>query len=208
ALAPGAGDTSTMTVYSPSGSTYVQSAEYSLPSKFTAYSMQYNAGYIVCASQPGTGGWDVRIFKMQGTKPVSVDTKPYYNGAVQPGSYFVNYYSGAPAGYTSPGYINLLDAIVIRQAGKDYLIVCGKGLGDVYEIAGSDGITAAVQGRGGHANQNTPLSAGTAAVYGDPVTFSAVGTGSTASIPIVWNFGNPEALGDPNTATGFTGSTA
>src|SRR5207237_720379 len=101
ALAPGAGDTSTMAVYSPSGSTYVQSAEYSLPSKFTAYSMQYNAGYTVCASQPGTGGWDVRIFKMQGTKPVSVDTKPYYNGAVQSGSYFVNYYSGAPAGYTS-----------------------------------------------------------------------------------------------------------
>ena len=208
-------------VITPSGGTFTQSAQYSIEGGIVPYSMQYNAGYISIAGNSYAGGWDVRVLRLQGTKPVDVPFPPYYDGSVkpivysapagtatQPYSYFTRYYASPPAGYVVPNYINIFDALTVRQGGKDYLIVCGKGLGDVYEITGTDGIAAAVQGRGGSANAHTPASAGTAPVYGDPVIFKATGSGSTATLPIVWNFGNPEAVADPNTATGFAGSTA
>jgi PKD repeat protein len=213
ALSGGTGANMVFTVFSPSGNTYVQSGQYSVPNGFAAHQMRYNAGYLVVSGTSIFSGWENRVFKLQGTKPVELIMPPYYDGAVQPitgaqnKSYIRAYYGNPPAGYIYPGgEININDGMVIRQGSKDYLIICARGLGDVYEITGTDGITAAVTGRSGTANPHTPASAGTTPVYGDPVTFSATGTGSTASIPIQWNFGNPLALVDPNIFPSFTGT--
>ena len=74
-------------------------------------------------------------------------------------------------------------------SGKVYLIVCAKGLGDVYELSGGDSITVAT-------NKQT-------AFYGDTITFTGNSTSANVS-NVAWNFGNTEA-GTRNSATSGVG---
>jgi hypothetical protein len=97
-------------------------------------SIHYGDGYIVlCGALDGS--WDLRLLKVGANlalTAITIDASPA-NSAYP--SYFRNYYGSAPQGYVTPGYVNMQDGTVYAApSGKTYLIVCAKGIGDVYEI--------------------------------------------------------------------------
>ncbi len=145
------------------------------------------------------GGKDVVVFRVAGETLQQVDF----------GTFFRDYYSGVRnelgALQTSyPGQCVIPDtAVVHKEGGKEYLLFATQGLGDVYEIQASDGVSIEVnQASFGTTN---PYSKGTnAPYYGDVISFTTNATGAPAAVDV--DFGNPEAGAAANTATAYTGN--
>jgi PKD repeat protein len=123
----------------PSGNGYAQRSNTALDLKFAAAaSIKYGDGYLVLTGSDTGGGWDLRVYQVNAdlsATPVILNASfgdPNYP------SYFRNYY-GIPPGnhYIVPGYINMLDGTIVKANGKTYLIVCAKGIGDVYQLGGT-----------------------------------------------------------------------
>ena len=182
-----------------SGSTYAVQGSYPIDSTLSQiYQIHYGDGFLVIAGSDAGGGWDLRLYKVSNLALTQVVLPA--NPAVQNyPSYFRNYYGTAPGGYAAPGYINMSDGTVYRAAsGKTYLIVCAKGIGDVYEIQGADAILVKNDGVAGTPNPNTPAGNTGKIFYGDTVKFTAA-TSSASVTNVAWNFGNPEAGTGNNT---------
>lgn len=150
----------TLITLSPSGGTYRVAGETSIDALPQITSLRYGAGYLVMTGADAGGSWDLRVFKLDGlgAAPVSLAASPA--DPAYP-SYFRSYYGFAPAGYAAPSYINMLDGLVYRPpSGAPYLIVCAKGLGDVYRLQeGPAELSAALSSPAGGA-----VLAGSAAV--------------------------------------------
>jgi PKD repeat protein len=124
---------------SPSGNAYVQSGAAALDPKFAgANTIKYGDGYLVLTGSDTGGGWDVRLYKVDAPNALTpMVTNASFGDPAYP-SFFRNYYGIPPSNqYVAPGYINMWDGTVVKQSGRTYLIVCAKGLGDVYEISGA-----------------------------------------------------------------------
>ncbi len=190
-----------ISVIVPSGSGYAVQGTYSIGATMQVNNIHYGDGYLVLTGADGGGAWDVRLLKVGSNlipTPVPLNGTPS-NGAYP--SYFHNYYSQPPAGYVAPNYINIVDGTVYRSpSGKLYLIVCGKGIGDVYELADGDSLNVTNDGHTGQTNPNTPVASNSKTFYGDPVQFTAR-TQSTTIATVAWNMGNPEAGGLANQPT-------
>jgi PKD repeat protein len=176
-----------ISVFSPNGAsgTYNRS-DYQF-SQFYPGAIRAGDGYLAVTSQQ-----DVRLFKLVRGAPTEIDL----------GGYFNKYYFGPPAGNALPKAINY-GALPVVSGSKLYLILSGFRLGDVYELKSEDAISTTVTAtsQGTH-NPNAPAPNGNL-YYGDKVQFLASTSGAQKTVQ--WNFGNPEATGDPNVVTGATG---
>jgi PKD repeat protein len=191
-------------VFAPNGSGYSLAQTYTLPGSNPVYSLQYGAGYLTVAA-----GSTVRVAKIGASGLTELTFPAYAPAATRPSSasYFAQYYAQAPSPYVNPsGNMGLLDSLVIHRNNKDYLILCGKGLGDVYEIRGGDTISVTGPVVAATANPRIPATAAAGPYYGDPVSFRATGTGALATANLQWNFDNAEGTADPNVATGVAGT--
>ncbi len=178
----------------PSGNTYVTQAGTAVDPKFGgASTIKYGDGYLVLNGSDNGGAWDARVYKVGANlaiTPILVEASPA--DSTYP-SYFRNYYGIPPANnYVVPGYINMLDGTVVKLNGRTYLIICAKGLGDVYELSGGDSITVTNDGGAGTINPNTPAASNAKTFFGDPILFTAKSQSPNIST-VIWNFGNPEA---------------
>ncbi len=182
-----------ITVLVPSGNSYVEQPGVPTDPTFLADSIKYGDGYLVLTGPDTGGGWDVRVYKVGANLvPASIVTNGTPADSRYP-SYFRNYYGVPPNNhYVVPGYINMLDGVIVKLNGKTYLIICGKGLGDVYELAGGDSISVTNDGAAGTINPNAPPASNSKTFYGDPIQFTAKSQSPNVS-NVVWNFGNPEA---------------
>ncbi len=125
-------------VLSPAGNGYVQVRSTALDPKFSgANTIKYGAGYLVLTGADTAGAWDLRLYLVGADlTPAAIATNASFGADGYP-SFFRNYYGSPPgAGYVVPDYINMLDGTVVRSSGHLYLVVCAKGLGDVYELGG------------------------------------------------------------------------
>jgi PKD repeat protein len=153
-------------------------------------SIRYGAGYLTITGLDAENAWDLNIFSVDGTTPTEVPVLAHTGTGAPPLSYFRAYYARPPAGFVSPpsAYINIMDGITFKTSnGKIYLLVCAKGIGDVYELRNENSVT---------------VTANPTKVYpGDIVSFSA-SSPSSAITTVNWNFGNIEA-GGANTTAGL-----
>lgn len=144
----------------------------------------------------GVGGKNVKVFRVNGDALQYVELgtfiKSYYNGATDTSGNSI---------YAAPGQCTVGDtALVYKEGGKEYLLVAITGLGDVYEIQASDGVSIGWD-RAGTPNPHSTGETGT--YYGDPISFE---TGSTsAPVGVDVDFGNPQA-GTANAVSVTTGS--
>jgi hypothetical protein len=123
-------------VLSPAGNGYTQGPSTAMDPKFTyAWSIKYGDGYLVLTGSDIGSGWDLRVYAVNTNltaTPLVINANPA--DAVYP-SYFRNYYGIPPNNnYVTPAYINMVDGTVVKYGGKTYLVVCAKGIGDVYEL--------------------------------------------------------------------------
>jgi hypothetical protein len=111
--------------------------------------------------------------------------------------FFSKYYHSSPVDYAQPaGYNNpevMGDVQIVKWNGKTYLLYSTVGLGDVFEIEGSDTIDIqVVQNDFGTKNPN---SKGTPGPYpGDTVTFKAPSSNPNIIYDVTWDFANPESV--------------
>ncbi|HSP14464.1 MAG TPA: PKD domain-containing protein [Thermoanaerobaculia bacterium] len=184
----------------PSGNSYTEQAGTLTDPKFSANTIKYGDGYLVLTGADTGAGWDVRVYKVGANLiPTAVITNGTPADNAYP-SYFRNYYGLPPNNhYVVPGYINMLDGTVVKSNGHTYLIICAKGLGDVYELSGGDSISVTNDGSAGTPNINSPTNGNGKTYYGDPIQFTAKSQSTTIST-VAWNFGNPEA-GTKNSTT-------
>jgi hypothetical protein len=123
-------------VLSPAGDGYAQGGTTAVDPKFAgANTIKYGDGYLVLTGSDTGGGWDVRVYAVNTdltATPLVINANPA--DAVYP-SYFRNYYGIPPTNnYAVPAYVNMFDGTVVKFGGKTHLIVCAKGIGDVYEL--------------------------------------------------------------------------
>jgi PKD repeat protein len=140
--------------------------------------VNFQSGYMVLTTQSGV--FDVRVFKMTSGTPEFIDL----------GNYIKGYYSDPDKanGYARANHLTLYDASVYVQNNRTYLILGFSGLGDVYELSGSDGVNVSVVKIGDTQNPNRPLSAPAGPFPGDIVTFNAVRS-NNVPINVKWKFG-------------------
>ena len=192
----------TISVLSPSGGSFAEK-QYPTSTAFTPERVQYGAGYLSMAGQSmvnGVSAQDIRLFRVGAGTMTELDLLAYRKNASAPEPYIVSCCSAAaPTGYIKPSYGLAFDSFVYKKSGKTYLIVNLKGLGDIYEIKGSDSITAANKGIIGTPNPNSGQT-GSGPYYGDKVLFGS-STSATAPMNVVWDFGNPESTDNTNTTT-------
>lgn len=198
-----------LTVFTPAGSAYT-ATKYDITVKhrgnvtsFAPTSANFSDGYLTIGG--GFGNRDLRVFRVGFGAPVEVEMNDYMRDGYDdppPSSTDGKVYATAKTAVFS-GTNQLISGSVMRVNGKEYFIVNAKGLGDVYELKGSDSITLKVDGPAGTANPRTAPS--TTLFYGDPVKFTATGTNSTAQTTLQWDFGNAEGTVDPNITTGVAG---
>ncbi len=157
--------------------------------KFDHLAIHVAAGHIFVMGKDYTGGlaYDARLLKIEagGLRNLELD------------GFFRKYYHQAPADYAMPaGYYNpevMGDVQVVKSGGKTYLMYSTVGLGDVFEIEGSDSIGIKVKNN----NYGTlnPNSKGVVGPYvGDVVTFSAPASNPAVLYDVTWDFGNDESL--------------
>ncbi|HSP14465.1 MAG TPA: PKD domain-containing protein [Thermoanaerobaculia bacterium] len=123
-------------VLSPSGNSYAQTRTSAIDPKFAgANSIRYGDGYLVLTGSDTGGGWDARVYKVGADlSATAIVTNASFGDGNYP-SYFRNYYGIPPSSqFVVPAYINMLNGTVVKVNGKTYLIICAKGLGDVYEL--------------------------------------------------------------------------
>jgi len=135
----------------PSGDSYVVGGPYPIGATMDVTRIHASEGYIVLSGFDSGGGWDLRVFKVS---PELVPSELTINAIpahpLWP-SYVRNYYGTAPpsmmpgVSYARPGYVNITDGLVYRgPTGRTFLVLCGKGLGDVYELQGGPPIPPVV----------------------------------------------------------------
>jgi PKD repeat protein len=184
----------------PSGNGYTKQIFTPYTDRFEPLIMGSGAGYVVVGGIDWTvGTYDVRIMRQEGGRLVVLDID----------NFFRKYYHQSPAGYAEPGSYTAIqaqsaDIKVVKWGGKTYLLYSGFGLGDVFELEGSNSINITAKGAPfGTPNPNAK-STEAGPFYGDTVTFTAA-AGGTASYDVTWDFGNPEAGSSRNTARSRTG---
>ena len=169
-------------------------------------SFNYGAGYFTIAGNESGISENIRVFRVVGSNVQDLELTAYSPVLLDPNTqYFNRFFWNTPSGYAHPSaaYVKAEDAMVLKDSGKTYLLVSFKGIGDVYEVRGADGVTATLKGTGGTANPNSLQASGSGPFYGDPVVFSG-STTAAAALNVTWDFGNPEAA--DNIAASITGS--
>jgi PKD repeat protein len=168
-----------------------------------AASMRYGDGYIAVVVNNFEIGFDLILFRVDGTNFTEVPTNRYFNDFYTA----VGGYKPDTSNYISCAKCHIYDALPIKNGSSLNLIVSAYDLGDVYKIRSDDDVAVAAQGTSGTPNPNTPARPAGTFFYGDRVRFIA-STSSQTPKSVSWNFGNPEAAAgaDPNTlASGSTG---
>src|SRR5207244_12855504 len=81
-----------------------------------------------------------------------------------------------------------------------------EGHADRYDLKNDNGLSVKSLDVSETPNGNTPVASRTKTIYGDPLSFTATTTATSAQ-GVSWNFGNPEAVNgaDPNVVGGITG---
>jgi PKD repeat protein len=161
--------------------------------RFDNLAIHVAAGHVFVQGTGYTSGsaFDARLWKIEsgGLREVSLD------------GFFRKYYHSSPVDYAQPNSYNSPlvwgDVQIVKSGGKTYLMYSTIGLGDVFEIQGSDTIDIEVtQNDFGTKNPN---SKGTAGPYpGDIVSFKAPSSNPNVTYDVTWDFGNPEST-DNNT---------
>ncbi|MEA2329327.1 MAG: hypothetical protein QOE68_4286, partial [Thermoanaerobaculia bacterium] len=167
-----------ISVVSPSGETYVEK-RYPTNGYGIPQGMHYGDGYLAIfgVEIPPVGTWNIRVYKVG---PGSLTEIPFEMPVPgKPGSqqpfWSMYYSSNAPQGYTRPFFNLFLDVLPVKIGSKVYLVLCGYGLGDVWEIKAGDSL-------------KTPTVSG-GPYYGDILTFtSSLSSGNAANI--TWDFGD------------------
>ena len=173
---PSAG--TSITVFTPSGAAYSSSQRYELTVRsrgavttFNPSSANYSDGYLTIAG--GFGTRDLRIFRVSGdAAPSEVDTSDYLRNAYAdppPASNGLTYTTAASA--VNPGANQLTSGSMMRIAGKEYLLVNAKGLGDVYEMNVTGGPTSTAL-----TSSANPSPAGQTVTFTATVTSTGSGT--------------------------------
>ena len=146
------------------------------------------AGHIAMVGVDKTiGAYDVRLLKAETAGPAPIDVD----------GYFRKFYHKAPSGYAEAcnycgfGYFNHTDVHIVKNGGKTYLMYSTGGLGDVFEIQGSDSISLSKKDTFGAVNPHATTTDGP--YIGDIVTFRAASSSPSKSYDVTWNFGNPES---------------
>ncbi|HEX2832920.1 MAG TPA: PKD domain-containing protein [Thermoanaerobaculia bacterium] len=178
---------------SPSGSTYVRQTFDVYGKKFSPQFIAVGGGFVAVAGTgtiyTGGSGLDVLLMKVQGGTPTKVDVDDF----------FTKYYHTAPSGYAQPpvdggGYTRLQSGIALyKYEGKVYLFYSPFGLGDVFELEGSDSISLQMKTASfGTANPNSKATQ-TGPFPGDVVTFTAKSSNPSQTYAVNWDFGNPDS---------------
>ncbi len=176
----------------PSGSTYTRQTFDVYGKKFSPQFISAGGGFVAVAGTGtiynGGGGLDVLLMKVSGGVPSQVDLD----------GFFTKYYHNAPSGYAQPpvngGYTQFQSGIALyKYDGKVYLFYSAFGLGDVYELEGSDSISIQMKTASfGTVNPNAkPTQTGPFA--GDIVTFNAKSSNPSVAYSVNWDFGNPDS---------------
>lgn len=157
--------------------------------------VKYGSGYLsVSGLNPSNSTNDIFVFRAGNGSMSELDLTAFASSAsLKTDRYFPSFYStnGVPSGFLSTIYSLIFDTMVLQKNGHTYLFVNAKGFGDVYEIKGTDSITATNKGISGTTNSNSrQTSAGP--FYGDKVVFGST-TSAPAAMNVIWNFGNPES---------------
>ena len=193
-----------ISVFTSSGGSFTEQ-KYRTQHGFLPERLQFGAGYVsVSGLNTSNATNDIHVFRVASGNLTELDLNVYTTGAAKSDRYLPSYYSpnGVPTGYLSSIYSLIFDSLVYQRNGKTYLFVNAKGLGDVYEIKGSDSVSATNKGVTGTPNPNSgQTSAGP--FYGDKIVFGS-STSAPAQMNVNWNFGNPEA--SDNTAASTTGA--
>jgi len=171
--------------------------------------LKWGDGYLV-QSGLTDGGYELRLFKAPSVNDVSeVDVSiPKAPGVGITPYYFKNYYyynTSGRSGYVAAGLFGQFhDSQVVKSGGHTYLVVTAFGLGDVYQLPGSDSISIRNDGSVGTPNPNRPAGAA-GPFYGDPIGLTA-STSAAAQTNITWDFGNADGApgADPNIVSGVT----
>ena len=181
------------------GDTFTKLAPVQMSTSIDSADLRYSDGYLVVGGT-GDGASTARVFKIDNLVADEIDMTTTSSPKI---NYLTKYYTVGGGVYVKPAqYMNIRDSMVIRKAGKVYLIVDAFGLGDVYELRAGDSVAVQSLGSSGTHNPKTP---NTTTVYGDPLYFQAHPSGQTP-LSINWNFGNNEAAAgaDPNATTTMT----
>ena len=194
-----------VSMFTPTGGTITEQ-KFRTPYTFLPERLQFGAGYISVSGLNTTNSTnDIHVFRLSSGNLLELDLTAYTTSSnAKTDRYFPAYYStlGVPTGYLSSIYSLIFDSLVFQKGNKTYLFVNAKGLGDVYEIKGSDSVTAANKGVTGTTNPNSAQTS-TGPFYGDKLVFGS-STSAPAQMNVNWNFGNPES--SDNTAASTTGA--
>jgi len=177
--------------FTPSGNSY-SAVSYDI-GRFDNLAIHVAAGHVFVQGTGYTDGisYDARLWKIDAgsLREINLD------------GFFRKYYHSSPVDYAQPNSYNspavMGDIQIVKSGGKTYLMYSTVGLGDVFEIEGSDTIDIQlIQNDFGTKNPN---SKGTAGPYpGDVVTFSAPSSNPNVTYDVTWDFANPEST-DNNT---------
>lgn len=176
----------------PVGATYTRQTFDVYGKRFSPQFISAGGGFVAVAGTGtiynGGAGLDVLLMKIQGGVPTQVDLD----------GFFTKYYHNAPSGYAQPpvngGYTQFQSGIALyKYDGKVYLFYSAFGLGDVFELEGSDSISIQMKTASfGTPNPNAK-STQTGPFAGDIVTFVAKSSNPSVTYPVNWDFGNPDA---------------
>ncbi|HEX7830817.1 MAG TPA: PKD domain-containing protein [Thermoanaerobaculia bacterium] len=188
---------------SPSGSTYVRQTFDVYGKKFSPQFISAGGGFVALAGTGtiynGGAGLDVILLKVAGGVPTKVDTDDFFS----------KYYHNAPSGYAQPpvngGYTNFQSGInVFKYDNKVYLFYSAFGLGDVFELEGSDSISVQMK-TASYGTPNPNAKSTVAGPYpGDVVSFQAKSSNPAQTYTVNWDFGNPDS-GSLNYKSSSTG---
>jgi PKD repeat protein len=179
----------------PTGGTYtVQTFNPYGPGNFTPshyHGIDAAAGFVVVGGRgdrDGSAALEARILKIENGTPRLLDD----------GNFFRRYYHSSLPGMamsqTLPQYTTLHRGLKIFKHGtKTYLFYHVHGMGDVYELQGSDsvGVTMKTSSFGTVNPYSKPTQPGP--FIGDRVAFTATSSTPGANFRLLWDFGNPEA---------------
>ena len=186
----------------PSGSSYVLSTYSPFSNTFSPTILHASAGFIAVGGLGTEGGaplnLELRLLRVEGAAVQQLDIK----------AFFRKYYHAAPSGYAGPaGYVSDIKGVrIVKWNGKTYLFYSVNGLGDVFEIEGTDAVSIAMKTNSFGEVNPSARSTDTGPFYGDIVRFSSGASSPSASYNLVWEFGNPEAGVAGNTDTEAVGT--
>src|SRR5205823_100090 len=173
------------------------------PMQADVMTMRYGDGYIGLVVNNFEMGFDIQLFRVDGSSYTEIPTNHYFN------DYYtaVGGYKPDTSNYVSCPKCHFYDVLPVKNGSSLNLLVSAYDLGDVYKIRSDDDIAVAATGTAGTPNPNAPARPVGTFFYGDRVRFLA-STSSQTPKSVSWVFGNGEAAAgaDPNTQpSGSTG---